>query len=1242
MAKTFATIDGNEAVARVAYKLNEVIAIYPITPSSAMGEWADAWSAEGRPNLWGTIPSVVQMQSEGGAAGAVHGALQTGSLSTTFTASQGLLLMIPNFYKIAGELTSAVVHVAARALATHALSIFGDHSDVMAARATGFALLCSASVQESQDFALIAHAATLEARVSFMHFFDGFRTSHEVQKVKLLSDEDLRSLIHDHLILAHRSRALTPDRPVLRGTAQNPDVYFQGREGANPYYNACPEIVQRIMDQFGERTGRHYQIYEYYGANDADRIIVIMGSGCETVHETIDYLNARGEKLGVVKVRLYRPFDVQRFVAVLPTSVKAIAVLDRTKEAGSAGEPLYLDVVAAIHEAWGDEGDEGDRGDKGDKGDNFISFPKIIGGRYGLSSKEFTPAMVKGIFDHLAEAKPKNHFTIGINDDVSHTSLSFDPNFSTESDNVVRAMFYGLGADGTVGANKNSIKIIGEETDNYAQGYFVFDSKKSGSMTVSHLRFGKEPIRSTYLIDQANFIGCHHWGFLERIDILKAAIPGATLLLNSPYNADTVWENLPLKVQQQIIDKHLKLYVINASEVARESGMGGRINTIMQVCFFALAGVLPQEEAIAKIKQAIDKTYGKKGAEVVRMNLQAVDNTLENLHKVDIPQTIFTDAINRVSTPDAINRVSTLNSAPEFVREVLGKIMVWEGDDLPVSTLPVDGTFPVGTAKWEKRNVAEEIPVWDLDVCIQCGKCVMVCPHSAIRAKAYQSNELVNAPETFKSTGAKDKDFANQKFTIQVAPEDCTGCAICVDICPAKNKFEPLRKAINMAEQLPLQEQERKNWDFFLSLPNPDRRSLKLNQIRQQQLQEPLFEFSGACAGCGETPYLKLLTQLFGDRAIIANATGCSSIYGGNLPTTPWTTNAQGRGPAWSNNLFEDNAEFGFGFRLSLDKQAEFAAELLQRLGSQIDENLTQSILKAEQKSEADIWEQRQRIELLQQKLDEILTLEPNPSTERSRSRSVPQESLKSKILGLSTSTSLDGTVAEVQNLKSLADYLVRKSVWIVGGDGWAYDIDFGGIDHVIASGRNVNILVMDTEVYSNTGGQSSKATPRAAVAKYAASGKPAPKKDLGMIAMTYGNVYVASVALGARDEHTLKAFLEAEAYDGPSLIIAYSHCIAHGINMTTGMNHQKTLVESGRWLLYRHNPELLKQGKNPLQLDMRSPKQSVEDSMYQENRFKMLTKSKPDVAKHLLEQAQAEVDARWQMYQYLAKRDIL
>ncbi|AFZ24269.1 pyruvate:ferredoxin (flavodoxin) oxidoreductase, homodimeric [Cylindrospermum stagnale PCC 7417] len=1199
MHKTFATIDGNEAVARVAYKLNEVIAIYPITPSSAMGEWADAWASEGRPNLWGTVPSVTQMQSEGGAAAAVHGALQTGALSTTFTASQGLLLMIPNLYKIAGELTSAVIHVAARSLATHALSIFGDHSDVMAARASGWALLCSASVQESQDFALIAHAATLEARVPFMHFFDGFRTSHEVQKVKLLSDEDLLKLIPQSLISAHRSRALTPDRPVLRGTAQNPDVYFQSREGANLYYQACPAIVQKIMDQFGDRTGRYYKIYEYHGAPDAERLIVIMGSGCEAVQETVDYLNHQGEKVGLVKVRLYRPFDVQSFVATLPASVKAIAVLDRTKEPGSAGEPLYLDVVTALYEAWGDQ----QMAQILLNLDSEISPPKVVGGRYGLSSKEFTPAMVKGIFDNLAQIKPKNHFTIGINDDVSYTSLNFDAKFSTEADNVVRAMFYGLGSDGTVGANKNSIKIIGEETDNNAQGYFVYDSKKSGSMTVSHLRFGPQAIHSTYLIDQANFIGCHHWGFIERIDILKAAVPGATFLLNSPYNADMVWEHLPLRVQQQIIDQQLKFYVINASEVARNSGMGGRINTIMQVCFFALAGVLPQKEAISKIKQAIEKTYGKKGPEVIRMNLQAVDNTLENLHEVKLKY-------GANFLPKIPNSLSI--SAPEFVREVLGKIMTWEGDDLPVSALPADGTFPSGTAKWEKRNVAAEIPVWDADVCVQCGKCVMVCPHSAIRAKAYQPAELANAPITFKSTAAKDKDFANQKFTIQVAPEDCTGCAICVNVCPAKNKSERSLKAINMADCTGgVGEQERKNWDFFLSLPNPDRRELKLNQIRQQQLQEPLFEFSGACAGCGETPYLKLLSQLFGDRALIANATGCSSIYGGNLPTTPWTKNAEGRGPAWSNSLFEDNAEFGFGYRLSLDKQAEFATELLQQLSGELDENLVNSILKAEQKSEADIWEQRERVA-------KLLT-----SVETLHATFLQNDDLKAKI----------------QNLKSLADYLVRKSVWIVGGDGWAYDIDFGGIDHVLSTGRNVNILVMDTEVYSNTGGQASKATPRAAVAKYATGGKPASKKDLGLIAMTYGNVYVASVALGARDEHTLKAFLEAEAYNGPSLIIAYSHCIAHGINMTTGMNHQKALTESGRWLLYRYNPDLQTQGKNPLQLDMKAPTQSVEQSMYQENRFKMLTKSKPEVAKHLLSQAQAEVDARWQMYQYLANR---
>lgn len=1192
MKKLIATIDGNEAVARIAYLLNEVIAIYPITPSSAMGEWADAWASQSRPNLWGTLPSVIQMQSEGGAAAAVHGALQTGSLTTTFTASQGLLLMIPNLYKIAGELTSVVIHVAARSLATHALSIFGDQSDVMAARATGFALLCSSSVQESSDFALIAHAATLEARVPFMHFFDGFRTSHEVQKVELLDDSVLRSLIDDDLILAHRARCLTPDRPVLRGTAQNPDVYFQGREAANPYYNACASIVQRVMDKFGETTGRHYQIFEYHGAPDAERVIILMGSGCEAVHETVDYLNSRGEKLGVLKVRLYRPFDSRRFVDALPRTVKAIAVLDRTKEPGSAGEPLYLDVVTAIYEEWGQK----------DTPDKFAThcLPKIIGGRYGLSSKEFTPAMVKSIFDNLAETRPKNHFTIGINDDVSHTSLNFDPNFCTEPDSVVRAMFYGLGSDGTVGANKNSIKIIGEETDNYAQGYFVYDSKKSGSMTVSHLRFGQQPIRSTYLIDKANFIGCHHWGFLERIDILKTAVSGATFLLNSPYDADIVWENLPVKVQQQIIAKELKFYVINATEVAKNSGMGGRINTIMQVCFFALANVLPQEEAIIKIKQAIEKTYGKKGAEVVQKNLQAVNKTLENLHQVDIENK---KTISSPTPPLSLSPTPPL--APEFVRDVLGKIMVWEGDDLAVSAIPVDGTFPTGTAKWEKRNVATEIPAWDADVCVQCGKCIMVCPHAAIRGKVYEASELTNAPIAFKSINAKDKDFAQQQFTIQVAPEDCTGCGICVDICPAKNKLQPTLRAINMEALQPLLEQERDNWNFFLSLPNPDRRELKLNQIRQQQLQEPLFEFSGACAGCGETPYLKLLTQLFGDRSVIANATGCSSIYGGNLPTTPWTTNAQGRGPAWSNSLFEDNAEFGLGFRLSLDKQAEFAGELLQKFSGEIGDNLVESILNASQKSEADIWEQRERVALLKQRLDEI---QGNPT---------------------------------VNHLKSLADYLVRKTVWIVGGDGWAYDIDFGGLDHVLASDRNVNILVMDTEVYSNTGGQSSKATPRGAIAKYAASGKPAPKKDLGLIAMTYGNVYVASVALGAKDEHTLKAFLEAEAYDGPSLIIAYSHCIAHGINMTTAMNHQKSLVESGRWLLYRYNPQLQQAGKNPLQLDMRQPKQSIEQSMYQENRFKMLTKSKPEIAKRLLEEAQTEVDARWKMYQYLAARNV-
>lgn len=1172
--RQYATLDGNEAVARVAFRLNEVIAIYPITPSSPMGEWADAWASEGQTNIWGTVPTVVEMQSEGGAAGAVHGSLQGGSLTTTFTASQGLLLMIPNLYKIAGELTCAVLHVAARSLAAQALSIFGDHSDVMAVRATGCGLLCSASVQEAHDLALVAQASTLKSRVPFIHFFDGFRTSHEVQKIELLEESDLRAMIDDEDVYAHRARGLTPDRPVLRGTAQNPDVYFQARESVNPFYNACPEIVQKAMDKFGELTGRHYKLFEYHGAPDADRIIILMGSGCETVHETVDYLTARGEKVGVLKVRLYRPWDANAFIGALPKTAKVIAVLDRTKEPGSSGEPLYLDVVTAISEHW-----EG-------------SAPKIVGGRYGLSSKEFNPAMVKAVFDNLQLDKPKNHFTIGINDDLTHTSLPFDPEFSTEPDNVIRAMFYGLGSDGTVGANKNSIKIIGDETNNYAQGYFVYDSKKSGAVTVSHLRFGPNLIRSAYLIEKSNFIGCHQWNFLEKLNVVEAATHGATFLLNSPYGPDEVWDHLPIEIQEQIVRKTLKLYVIDANKVARESGMGSRINTVMQVCFFALAGVLPKDEAIAKIKKAIEKTYGKKGSAIVRMNLQAVDNTLDNLFEVNVGQA---NSHIRMAPPVPAN-------APDFVREVEGMMLARKGDQLSVSQLPCDGTYPTGTSKWEKRNIAQEIPVWDPDVCVQCGKCIMVCPHAVIRGKAYDESALNGAPETFKSTAVRDKAFEGQKFTIQVSPEDCTGCGICVDVCPAKNKSIPSKKAINMEYQLPLRATERDNWEFFLNLPNPDRLKLRSDMIKQQQWQEPLFEFSGACAGCGETPYIKLATQLFGDRMVVANATGCSSIYGGNLPTTPWAQNANGRGPSWSNSLFEDNAEFGLGFRLSIDKHTAFACELLQTLGATVGDELVAKILNNPQKSEADIWEQRELVAQVKQKLQ-----------------------------------GSDDTNAK--QLLSLADYLVKKSVWIIGGDGWAYDIGYGGLDHVIASGRNVNILVLDTEVYSNTGGQSSKATPRGAVAKFASAGKPSPKKDLGLIAMTYGNVYVASVAMGARDEHTLKVFLEAEAYDGPSLIIAYSHCIAHGINMATAMSHQKAIVESGRWLLYRYHPDLKAQGKNPLILDSRSPKKSVEQSMYAENRFKMLTKTKPVDAKRLLKEAQEDVNARWQMYEYLAAR---
>ncbi len=1175
--KTYATIDGNEAVARVAYRLSEVIAIYPITPSSPMGEWSDSWAAERRANLWGTIPSVIEMQSEGGAAGTLHGALQTGALTTTFTSSQGLLLMLPNFYKIAGELTSSVVHVAARALAAQGLSIFGDHSDVMSARSTGWAMLAANSVQEAQDLAAIATATTLETRIPFLHFFDGFRTSHEVQKVELISDETLKELIDEDLIIAHRQRALTPDRPVLRGTAQNPDVYFQARESVNPFYYACPDITQKIMDRFAQLTGRQYHLYEYHGAPDAERVIMLMGSGGETVHETVDYLNQNGAKVGVLKVRLYRPFAAEKLLAALPTTVKKIAVLDRCKEPGAGGDPLYLDVVNAFMENY-----EG-------------KLPKIVGGRYGLSSKEFTPAMIAGIFDNLSLDKPKNHFTIGIVDDLTFTSLEYDRSFSTEPDEVVRAVFYGLGSDGTVGANKNSIKIIGEDTDNYAQGYFVYDSKKSGSVTVSHLRFGPHPIRSTYLITDANFIACHQWEFVEQFDLLETAKSNSIFLLNSPYPPEEVFSHLPRNLQQTIIDKNLQVYTINATQVAKEAGMGSRINTVMQVCFFALAGVLSREDAIAQIKKAIRKTYGKKGEEIVQMNIKAVDSALEHLYQVPIPATVTPEAFElRPSIPD---------TAPAFVREVLGKIIARHGDELPVSALPNDGTYPTATSQWEKRNIAQEIPVWDADVCVQCGKCVLVCPHAVIRSKVYDEAELATAPETFKVANAKDHDWKGLKFTIQVAAEDCTGCGICVDVCPAKNKSQPRLRAINMAPQLPLREQERVNWDFFLNLPNPDRSSLNLNKINHQQMQEPLFEFSGACAGCGETPYVKLVSQLFGDRMIVANATGCSSIYGGNLPTTPWAVNAEGRGPAWSNSLFEDNAEFGLGFRVSIDKQAEFAAELLGTLASEIGESLAADILNCHQVDEAEIYEQRQRVEALKSRLGQL-----TPTT-------------------------------QVKMLLSVADYLVKKSVWIVGGDGWAYDIGYGGLDHVLASGRNVNILVMDTEVYSNTGGQASKATPRAAVAKFASGGKPSPKKDLGLMAMTYGNVYVASVAMGARNEQTIKAFLEAEAYNGPSLIIAYSHCIAHGINMTTAMNHQKEVVESGRWLMYRYHPDLAKEGKNPLQLDSRAPKLTVAQTLYSENRFKMLATSKPEEAKRLLKEAQADVDTRWQMYQYLAAK---
>lgn len=1181
MQRQFITLDGNEAVAYVAHRINEVIAIYPITPSSPMGEWADQWASENVPNIWGTVPTVVEMQSEGGASGAVHGALQGGALTTTFTASQGLLLMIPNMYKIAGELTPTVFHVSARSIAAQALSIFGDHSDVMATRATGFGLLASGSVQEAMDFALISQAAALKARIPFVHFFEGFRVSHEVSKIEQLTEDDMRTMIDDQLVFEHRKRCLNPENPVLRGTAQNPDVFFQARETVNPYYQKAPTIMQDAMDKFAQLVGRQYHLFDYVGAPDADRVIVCMGSGSEAIHETVDYLNDKGESVGLLKVRLYRPFSMEQFIKALPASAKAIAVLDRTKEPGSLGEPLYQDTVNALYESMNNGGAK------------FDALPKVIGGRYGLSSKEFTPAMVKGIYDELKKDIPKNHFTIGINDDVTHTSLDYDPEFSTESDNVVRALFYGLGSDGTVGANKNSIKIIGENTDNYAQGYFVYDSKKAGAVTVSHLRFGPEPIRSSYLISKANFVACHQTVFLERYDMLKSLVPGGTFLLNTQAGVDEVWDTLPRNYQEQIIEKQIKLYVIDAYDVAKNAGMGNRINTVMQTCFFAISSVLPKEEAIRAIKDAIKKTYGRKGDHIVQMNINAVDQALAHLHEVEIPGAVTS---RREQPPTVSER------APEFVRNVLAKIMAGQGDDLPVSCFPEDGTYPTGTTQWEKRNIALEIPVWDPDVCIQCGKCSLVCPHGVIRQKVYDPDLLKDAPATFKSTDARDKAWSGMKYTLQVAPEDCTGCELCVEVCPAKNKTQTRLKAINMAPQPPLRDTERENWEFFLSLPEVDRRNIEVTKLPQQQLQLPLFEFSGACAGCGETPYVKLATQLFGDRMVVANATGCSSIYGGNLPTTPWTKNREGRGPAWSNSLFEDNAEFGLGIRLAIDKKQEYARELVQKLAGTIGDDLATALLTADQRDEAGIYEQRERVALLKQKLRDLDTI-------------------------------------DAKQLLTLADNLVKQSVWIIGGDGWAYDIGYGGLDHVLASGRDVNILVLDTEVYSNTGGQTSKATPRGAIAKFSAAGRPAGKKDLGLMAMSYGNVYVASVAMGARDMHTLRAFIEAEAYQGPSLIIAYSHCIAHGINMAKAMENQKMAVNTGQWLLYRYNPLRAEAGENPLSLDSKAPKKAVIEYLNMENRFRMLTKSKPDIAERLFKLAQADVDRRWKHYEYLASR---
>jgi pyruvate-ferredoxin/flavodoxin oxidoreductase len=1176
-------MDGNEAVAHVAYRVTEVMAIYPITPASAMGELADEWASQGMINLWGQVPQVVEMQSESGAAGVVHGALQAGSLTTTFTASQGLLLMLPNLYKIAGELNACVIHVASRALATSALSIFGDHSDVMATRGSGCGLFCSASVQEAADFAAIATASSLIGRVPLIHFFDGFRTSHEIQRVENISDATLRALMPTEAIAAHRSRGLSPDQPVLRGSSMNPDVCFQAREAANPYYDAMAPRVQAVMDTFANLTGRQYHLFDYEGDPQAERVIVLMGSGCETAAVTVSALRQQGERVGLLKVRLLRPISAVALVQALPSTTTRIAVLDRCKEPGSQGEPLYLELLAAIHDHWPSQ-----------------PHPQLVAGRFGLASKEFTPAMVKAVLDNLSLTTPKHHFTIGIVDDVTHHSLLFDPCFELEHKAGLRAVFVGLGSDGTVGATKNTLKIVGDATGLHGQGYFVYDSKKAGSVTVSHLRFSPKPIRSSHQIRRAQLLACHHWDVLSQFDLLDWAAQGGTLLLNSPFAVDRLWWELPERSRQQIQRKQLRVFAVNAAEIAQTHGLGRTINTVMQACFFAISELVPLENALAAMRTAIQHSYGHKGQHLVDANLAVIDEAIAQLHPIYWPDNNPTE-----SPLTALPLAPGLAKAPESIRSQLEPQLQRNGDALPVSALPCDGTFPTATSQWEKRNIAEQVPVWDPDLCVQCGKCVMVCPHAVIRAKVSDPAAFAAAPEGFLSAPARDRQFEGQQFTLQISAEDCTGCSLCVDVCPARDRYQPRHKAINMAPQRPLREQSRQHWPFFLELPEVDRASLNPLHINQQQLQQPLFEFSGACAGCGETPYLKLVSQLFGDRMVVANATGCSSIYGGNLPTTPWSVNAQGRGPAWSNSLFEDNAEFGLGFRVAFDQRQSRAKQLLLQIRSELPNSLVEALLRADQADEAGIHEQRERVAALKQVLNDQQSTNDTPC-------------------------------ATLEELRELADDLVRRSVWIVGGDGWAYDIGFGGLDHVLSTQKDVNVLVLDTEVYSNTGGQMSKATPKGAVAKFATGGKSTPKKDLGLIAMTYGHVYVASVAMGARDEHTLRAFIEAESYPGPSLILAYSHCIAHGIDMARGMAHQKQAVESGRWILYRHDPRC----SPPLQLDSREPQMPLEQALETENRFRMLRYSHPQQAQRLMQEAQQELHQRWRFYQSLAQKE--